>query len=51
MKEGSIKEGEAEALAEFVIASTWGLLSRPLGSSSQEQFLKDTGFLLGIIKT
>jgi TetR/AcrR family transcriptional repressor of nem operon len=51
MKEGSIKKGDAEALAEFVIASTWGLLSRPLGSSSAEQFLKDTGFLLGTIKT
>ena len=51
MKEKSIKEGDAEALSAFVIASTWGLLSHPLGSSSEEQFLKDMGFLMDGIKT
>ena len=50
MREGSIKEGDANEIAEFVIASSWGLLSRPLGSSSSEQFLKDTNFLLETIK-
>lgn len=46
MKEGSIKQGDAKELAEFVIASSWGLLSRPMRSSSKERFLRDSMLLL-----
>ena len=46
MKEGSIKQGDAKEFAEFVIASSWGLLSRPASSSSEERFLRDSMFLL-----
>jgi TetR/AcrR family transcriptional repressor of nem operon len=50
MKEGSIKEGNAELLAEYIIASTWGFLSRPIGSSSPEQFMRDAGLLLSGVR-
>jgi len=50
MKEGSVREGDAQVMAEFVISSTWGLLSRPIASSSSQQFLDDTELLLKAIK-
>ena len=50
MKEGSIKEGDALSMAEFLIASTWGLLSRPINLSSSEKFLHDSHLLLECIK-
>ena len=50
MKEGSIKQGDAKELAAFVIASSWGLLSRPASSSSEKQFLKDSTFILNSLK-
>lgn len=46
MKEGSIKDGDAKELAEFLIASSWGLLSRPVASSSEERFMRDSMLLL-----
>jgi TetR/AcrR family transcriptional repressor of nem operon len=50
MKEGTIKEGDAEEIAGYVIASSWGFLSRPAEVSSREQFLKDSSFLLQSLK-
>lgn len=46
MKEGSLKEGNAQEIAEYIIASSWGFLSRPAAHSSKEQFLKDSRRLL-----
>lgn len=46
MNEGSIKQDDTKELAEFVIASSWGLLSRPARTSSEERFLKDSMLLL-----
>ncbi len=46
MKEGSIKGGDAEEMAEYVISSSWGFLSRPLAHSSKERFLADSRYLL-----
>jgi len=50
MREGSIKKGDALNMAEFVIASTWGFLSRPINASSSEKFLQDSHFLLESIQ-
>ncbi len=50
MKEGSIMQGDANELAEFVIASSWGFLSRPAKSSSSDRFLRDSMLLLESIK-
>ncbi len=50
MREGTLQKGNVEEMSGFIIASTWGFLSRPLGLSSKEQFLKDTEFLLTSIK-
>ncbi len=41
-----IKEQEVSTLAEFIISSTWGILSKPTIYSSKEQFLKDTKHLI-----
>ena len=46
MKEGSIKEGDPQELAEYIIASSWGFLSRPAALSSKERFLQDCRLLL-----
>jgi hypothetical protein len=51
MKEGSIKKGDAKTMAEFILTSYWGFLSRPIGSSSSKQFFKDSQLLLESIKT
>lgn len=51
MKEGSIQETDPKALAGFFVASSWGLLSRPTNTSSEEQFLKDSTLLLNSIKS
>jgi len=50
MREGSIKKGDALNMAEFVIASTWGFLSRPINASSSEIFLQDSQYLLESIQ-
>jgi len=50
IREGSIKKGDALGMAEFVIASTWGLLSRPINTSSSEKFLEDSQYLLEFLK-
>ena len=50
MKEGSIKKYDPQMMAEYIIASSWGFLSRPAALSSKEQFLKDSLFLLEILK-
>ena len=46
MRRGEIKEMDAKDLAEFFIASTWGILSRTPKSSSKKQFLKDVELLM-----
>lgn len=51
MKEGSIKKGDAAFMAEFILTSSWGFLSRPISSSSSKQFLQDSQLLLESIKT
>jgi len=50
MKEKSIKEGDAKRMANFVLASSWGLLSKPAIYSSEEQFMKDANYLLEFLK-
>jgi TetR/AcrR family transcriptional repressor of nem operon len=50
MREGSIRQTDASTLAGYIIASSWGFLSRPLASSSREQFLQDSGRLLESIR-
>ncbi len=51
MEEGSITETDPKALAGYIIASSWGFLSRPIASSGKEQFLQDSQRLLESIKT
>lgn len=51
MKEGNIQKDDSKILAEFFVASSWGLLSRPISTSSEEQFLKDSTLLLNSIKS
>ena len=50
MREGSIVETDAQELAGYIIASSWGLLSRPMKHSSKAQFLKDSERLLKSIQ-
>lgn len=50
MKEGSIRSGDSKEVAAYIIAASWGLLSRPVSSSSKEQFLNDSSLLLNSIK-
>ena len=50
MKEESIKKGNAQSMAEFVLASSWGLLSKPAIYSSEEQFMEDSKYLLEFLK-
>ena len=46
MKEGEIRQTNSKELAEFFIASSWGILSRTPKSSSKEQFLRDAAFIM-----
>jgi len=41
METGEIRQTDAKSLAEFFIASSWGILSRTPKSSSKEAFLRD----------
>ena len=41
MESGEIRQTDAKELAEFFIASTWGILSRTPKSSTKEVFLRD----------
>ena len=50
MKEGSIKKGDAKKMADFILPSSWGLLSKPAIYSSEEQFMKDSKYLLEFLK-
>jgi len=50
IREGSVIEADPRELAEYIIASSWGFLSRPMASSSKEQFLRDSGRLLESIQ-
>lgn len=50
MRAGSIIEADPKELAGYIIASTWGFLSRPIQHSSKEQFLQDSGRLLDSIR-
>ncbi len=50
MREGSIKSADPDQIASYLIASSWGFLSRPIAQSTPDQFLKDTRFLLETIK-
>lgn len=51
MEEGNIQKYDPKTLAEFFVASSWGLLSRPISTSSEENFLKDSTLLLNSIKS
>ncbi len=48
-KRGEFEHNNTKELAEFIIISTWGILSRAPKNSSKEQFLKDTSLLLRIL--
>lgn len=48
-KQHTIRESEPKALAEFIILSSWGALSRPPKYASKAQFLKDTQPILAYI--
>ena len=50
MQEGEIRETDSKSLAEFFIASSWGILSRMPKSSSQEQFLNDMEHIMIALK-
>jgi len=50
MKEGSIKEGNAKKMADFILASSWGILSKPAIHSSSEQFLEESQYFLEFLK-
>ena len=50
MKEGSIKQGKAKSMANFLLASSWGLLSKPAIYSSEEQFMEDSRYFLEFLK-
>ena len=41
MESGEVRQTDAKELAEFFIASTWGVLSRTPKSSTKEVFLRD----------
>ncbi len=51
MQEGSIVETDAQELAGYIIASSWGFLSRPMKHSSKAQFLRDSQRLLESIQS
>jgi TetR/AcrR family transcriptional repressor of nem operon len=51
MRDGTIKEADSVELASYIIASSWGWLSRPIGASSSHQFLMDSRMLLKSIST
>jgi len=50
MENGEIKEGDTQEMAEFFILSSWGILSRMPETSTKEQFLKDSEYLMKAIK-
>ncbi len=50
IKNDEIKKYNPKQLSSYIIASTWGFLSRPPKDSSKEQFLKDATFLIESIK-
>jgi TetR/AcrR family transcriptional repressor of nem operon len=50
MKRGEIKKMDAKSLAEFIISSSWGMLSRTPLSSSSERFLRDMEHIYILIK-
>ena len=50
MHEGEIRESDSKSLAEFFIASSWGILSRTPKSSSKERFLEDMQHVMMALK-
>ena len=50
MEDKSIKNGNPKSMADFLLASSWGLLSKPTIYSSEECFLKDSQYLLEFLK-
>ncbi len=48
-KRGEFESANTKQLSEFIIVSTWGILSRLPKDSSRDQFLTDTSFLLKVI--
>ena len=50
MKDGSIKEGDAKKMANFILPSSWGILSRPAIYSSEQQFREDSQYFLEFLR-
>ena len=50
IRDGSIRDENSQDMATFIIASSWGYLSRPINQSSAELFLKDCEMLLNAVK-
>ena len=50
MQNGEIKRKNSKSLADFIMISTWGALSRDPEYSSKEQFLQDTQHLINYIR-
>ena len=50
IKDKSIRECEPKSMADFVLSSSWGLLSKPAIYSSEKQFLEDSQYFLEFLK-
>ena len=50
MKDGSIKRCDSEKMADFILASSWGILSKPAIYSSEQQFIEDSQYLLEFLQ-
>lgn len=51
IEKGEIRKMDAEDLASFIIASSWGMLSRTPRTSSRAQFLKDVEYIMILLRT
>jgi len=51
IEKGEIRKMDAEDLASFIIASSWGMLSRTPRTSSRAQFLKDVEHIMILLRT
>ena len=50
MKDGSIKRCDIEKIANFILASSWGILSKPAIYSSEQQFIEDSQYLIAFLR-
>jgi len=50
MKDGSIKPCDAKKMADFILPSSWGILSKPAIYSSEQQFIEDSQYLLEFLQ-